>query len=1838
MRLCAQLKTMKILNKNLIINALLLLFAGLGAHAQSQKLTGNVIGTETCYDYSTGSVSTKINTPANAFDGNLETFVATYNNSHTWVGLDLGTPHIITKVGFCPRKASNGASRTVLGLFEGANDPDFMDAVPLYLIGDTPESGVITYADVDVSRGFRYVRYCGPSSSRCNIAEVEFYGYEGEGDDSKFYQITQIPTLSYRTFSGQDPYDKVNELEANMCLIYDGGALIQEYPITARIRGNASAGFSKKPYRIKFNDGKSHHMMKGSATMESPAKAKKWTLINNYGDKTLMRNIVAFEVSRRIGMDYTVYCQPVDLIVNGEYKGCYQLCDQITPDANRVPITEMEPTDVEEPEVCGGYLVEVDAYAGSESSMFYTNKGMPVTIKAPGEDEIVPAQSQYVKKAFNLMESAVWASNYSDPETGYRTKMDVESFLKNFLVGEFSGNTDTFWSTYMYKDRYEETWHVGPCWDFDLAFDNDNRIYPVNNHSDWIYRTGGSCASGMSSFVSRIIKETYASNRMRELWAEARETGGMTADSLIFFIDSMENAMKASADLNFKRWPILNQTVHQNAYALGSYAAEVDMVRSCVRGRIDWFDNKLAYGDPIDPTDPDDGKTMYEISSPTDLIAFMKAVNSGKTNVNAKLLADIDMSDASSSFKPIGNSGAMYQGTFDGQGHRISNLKVSTNQDYTGFFGCVAGDAVIKNLILDSTCSISGNAFVGLIGGSNSSGTITMENLGNEGTVKSTNQNAGGIIGCNMSSAAYFVIRNCYVTGTINGGHESAAISGWVGNNCEIYNTYSLATVSGNDSGKYFIRSGGGELCSNCFDINGSKACNAVNKEMAASGELCYLLNQDLPADTKEYNYYQTLGIDEYPVPTNSHAVVYKDAEGYNNGSYIYNISTADDLAIFAKVVNSGRSDMAAELLNDLDLKDVKVTPIGTEARPFKGIFNGNNHLISNLNISSSGDCVGLFGTVTGGAHILQLTLASDCSISGNAYVGLIGASTGEGTVTLESLGNEGSVTAAAQNAGGIIGCNRGSTASFVINNCYVSGTINGKNESGAISGWLGKEAQVSNCYDYATVTGYQTGKAFARFDTDKPATFTNCYDSRYAQSTISKASKDKIESGELCYLLNQSSAEDVAFYQTLNGIDNHPVLIRHAVVLQDGIKYVNSLDYTIADAQDLMGFATLVNSGLPRANAVVTADLDMKGCKMTPIGNSTYMYKGTFNGDGHIISNATISGENYTGLFGMVTGGCNVGYLTMDATCSIQGQAFVAGFIGGSNGSGDVIMENLGFEGKVKASAQNGGGIIGCNMSSSATFTLVNCYNTGLVTGQNEAGALSGWVGNNATVKNCYATADVEGIDGSAYLFRGSATVTNSYAISGGVGTSTSAANVQSGKLCYQLNRGDISNSAPYRQNLSESGKDSHPVLLSDHLIVTMEKENTYVNIEPKPNVPIESITLSAATTSVVEGNTLSLTATVSPEDASSTSIIWSSSDPSVATVSKGIVTGISEGKVTITATATDGSGVVGTIEITVVSSKVEIASADDLMAFAQLVNNGNPGLSAKLTADIDMLGIEDFVPIGNEQVLYTGTFDGQGHTIDNLNIARDEKYVGLIGAVDGGATVRNLVLGSGCNIQGLSYVGIIGTSLGSGTITIDRVGNEGRVSADEVNAGGIIGCNMGSSASFVISNCYVCGEVVGAGESALLSGWVGSNAQISNCWVFGTIEGTEGSKTFYRGAANVENCYNVYGNQATAFTAQEMKDGTLCYMLNASLSTDAVIWRQTLDSDEHPVFDANHGIVYLVNGKFYNDADAIEGVTTKPEVQDVFGLDGVQRPRMRKGINIVRTKDGEIRKVQMK
>lgn len=534
-----------------------------------------------------------------AFDGKLDTYYHSCANitSGDWIGLDLGKKHVISSIAYAPRIDNDYRERIQLGIFEGANEPDFGDAIPLFIVSG-PAERELTVRQINCSRAFRYVRFIFPAARQSGkssyVSELKFYGYESEGDESRLPQLTNLPTISIRTVDARDITSKEEYVKGVISIVYADGTKFYTDSLDIRGRGNNSWSHPKKPYRIKLAN--------STRLMGLPAKARNWTLINNYGDKTLMRNIVAFDFSRRLEMPYTSPAEAVDVVLNGDYKGCYQLCDHIDVRKNRVDIDEMSPTDL-----TGGYHIEIDAYASSEKNWFTSSAyGIPVTIKDPGDADLTSAQKNYIESHFNKMVSAAQSSNYKNAQTGFRKYMDMETFLRHFLVGEYAGNTDTYWSVRMYKQRNDDKFYFGPSWDFDLGFENDHRTYPINNKTEWIcfytggtvdgsWQNGSSAAGGTRDFVRRIFSDDAVVEQLREIYSYYRDRNIISGEALTQVVDSCSAMLELAQDLNFKRWNIMNVKVHENPVVHGSYEAEVENVRNYVSNRVEWMDCKLNY-------------------------------------------------------------------------------------------------------------------------------------------------------------------------------------------------------------------------------------------------------------------------------------------------------------------------------------------------------------------------------------------------------------------------------------------------------------------------------------------------------------------------------------------------------------------------------------------------------------------------------------------------------------------------------------------------------------------------------------------------------------------------------------------------------------------------------------------------------------------------------------------------------------------------------------------------------------------------------------------------------------------------------------------------------------------------------------------------------------------------------------------------------------------------------------------------------------------------------------------------------------------------------------------
>ena len=805
-----------------------------------------------------------------AFDGDASTYYNTNASTFGWVGLDLGEPHVITRVGFTPASGTQGADRMLLCVFEGANSPDFMDAVPIYCITSAPARGTYTTADVNVSRGFRYVRYVGAAGSYCNIAELQFFGHAGEGDDTQFYQITNIPTLSIHVQNNVLPTVKGQDFESQSLLIYDGGTLLQDYPILFRVRGNYSSTHENKAFRIKYNDDRSHHMMKGSAN-ESPTKCKKWVLINSYRDKTLMRNPVAWAMSKRGEREWTPWCQIVDLVINGCYWGTYTLADAVTVDRKRIDIVEMTEYDIDEETISGGYLIEADNNYDKETYYFLSPHGNTMSVHEPDEDVMQPQQFNYIRNAWNNMEDIVFGSNYTDPEKGIRSVIDMESYLKWFLISEFDGNTDMICQVFHFKDRDDDHFYTGPIWDADLALENDQTTYPANERMDWTYKVRDT--GEYKQFLSRILSDPSVFANLQELWARLRRKGNFEPNDVAADVDSIRNEIRASANLNFIRWPYLNQWLSLNPQVPGSWEAEVDRVRNFVRDRVAWMDQMLSYGTIRQVNG------VYQIASALDLCTFSQLVEGGETNAKAALVVDIDMSEYNDEFHPIGIYSSPFAGIFDGKGHTIRNLHIS-GEEAVGLFGYV-GACTIKDIVFDESCSVEGKNYVGMLVGYARTGNVNLSGIENHGSVTASEYSAAGLAGYGRILSA-FKVDYCSNTGTITAQGNAAAIVCPSAGKVSVTNSYNTGSIVGATEGKEFAHADKSTVIENCWDYT-SMQTNNMTPTQADNGYLCYQLNYNASSDMWRQNLDNGRQHDAYPVLRKNAGLVYEKNGRYTN-------------------------------------------------------------------------------------------------------------------------------------------------------------------------------------------------------------------------------------------------------------------------------------------------------------------------------------------------------------------------------------------------------------------------------------------------------------------------------------------------------------------------------------------------------------------------------------------------------------------------------------------------------------------------------------------------------------------------------------------------------------------------------------------------------------------------------------------------------------------------------------------------------------------------------------------------------------------------------------------
>ena len=351
---------------------------------------------------------------------------------------------------------------------------------------------------------------------------------------------TGLPVVHVRTEGGVAVTSKEEYVPAEINIIgtesLDG---LETVACEIRGRGNTTWTWPKKPYLVK---------LASKQSVLGMPKHKRWVLLANFMDRTLMRNLVSMKVSSMTNLAWTPRCVPVELVLNGKHMGSYLLIEQVRVDKNRVNITEMTPQDNTGDAVTGGYLLELDFHYDNKVQWIdphgHNNQwgdGIPFGIKSPDEDEITQQQLSYIKGYISEAANTLYGSNFKDPVNGYAKYIDIDSFIDYWIVFEVMGNHELSnpGSVYMHKDRGGKL-VAGPCWDFDWGVLSYNTSPQA--------RTG--LINGKAIWYERLMQDPAFKARLKARFEELLPQLQTIPD----YMDECEKLLTESARLNFQMW------------------------------------------------------------------------------------------------------------------------------------------------------------------------------------------------------------------------------------------------------------------------------------------------------------------------------------------------------------------------------------------------------------------------------------------------------------------------------------------------------------------------------------------------------------------------------------------------------------------------------------------------------------------------------------------------------------------------------------------------------------------------------------------------------------------------------------------------------------------------------------------------------------------------------------------------------------------------------------------------------------------------------------------------------------------------------------------------------------------------------------------------------------------------------------------------------------------------------------------------------------------------------------------------------------------------------------
>ena len=476
-----------------------------------------------------------------------------------------------------------------------------------------------------------------------------------------------------------DSIDRYERITARMKIIHNGDGQLNyadtvshpgqridyEGYVALRYRGSSSYGMSdKKPYSFRPLDKPLEEGgEKKKVNILGMGKDNNWALLAPYADKSMMRDLLAFEISRP-WMEYTPKGKYCELFLDGTYYGVYILTEVVSKGKHRINLPD---PGIEGDEITGGYIMEVNRISGevthisnyhplNSNGQPFNNRYIHFQYKSPDYEDLTSDQVSYITSRINQMESSLW--NYEIGQTpSYQEYLDETNFVDYQIAMELGHNVDAYrLSGKFFKRRdSEDARFKMVVWDMNLAYGNAY-FYHGWSTNTWVYNSNNEINAGGDTHLIPFWWYKLNTNpdytaALKARWAQYRRTN-LRENCLMETIDSLANVLTTcgAEQRNSEAWPRWGVYVWPNYYVAQNFQDEINFLKQWLRNRIAWMDSQLGF----DPNAIERGDvngngsvTIADVSALIDYLLSKDETSIVKDAADCNLDGSVGISDVS---------------------------------------------------------------------------------------------------------------------------------------------------------------------------------------------------------------------------------------------------------------------------------------------------------------------------------------------------------------------------------------------------------------------------------------------------------------------------------------------------------------------------------------------------------------------------------------------------------------------------------------------------------------------------------------------------------------------------------------------------------------------------------------------------------------------------------------------------------------------------------------------------------------------------------------------------------------------------------------------------------------------------------------------------------------------------------------------------------------------------------------------------------------------------------------------------------------------------------------